>query len=137
MDNQNKQTEPAKEELTKTLLAVWALTATLAAVILAGLTISRLVMAQAGLQGVPERELPGNYQWTEAGQVTFITLYADHIFTKEGGPRYAFHRWEITRDGALLITWQTGLSRFTKIVGPGVFEGMNWNNNPLRMEMQH
>ena len=96
--------------------------------------IAGLVVVQSG---IPEQQLSGNHKWTEAEQVTFITLYPDHSFTKEGGPQYAFHRWEITRDGALLITWQTGLSRFTKIVGPGVYEGMNWNNNPLRMEKQH
>jgi hypothetical protein len=136
MDTQDNDIKKSAAEVTKSILVAWGVTATLVALVSASLAVALFLRTHQAFLGVPDRALAGKYKWSEAGQETFLTLYPDHNFTKEGGPKLPFHRWEVARDGALLIVWQTGISRFTRIVAPGRYEGRNWNNSALRMEKQ-
>jgi hypothetical protein len=136
MTTQDTDIKQSTSGVTKSILVAWAVTATLVALVSTSLVVSLFLRTHHGFLGLPDGALAGKYKWREAGQERFLTLHPDHGFTKEDGAKHAFHRWEVTRDGVLLITWQSGISRFTSIVAPRRYDGRNWNNTPLRMEKQ-
>jgi len=80
-----------------------------------------------------ESSIPGRYKLVEKGQVSFITLNADHTFNAKDGRTYPSYRWEILHDG-LLIVWQKSTSRFDSIESPGVYTGVKPNGTVFRLE---
>src|SRR5213594_1646729 len=123
----------------QTVLVVWAVTASLAALVLANTTLLFFLRAcqvsppfgALEFLRLPEGSIPGRYRFIQDGQERgLITLNPDHSFISPKGDTNPVYRWEITRD-ALLIQWQSGPQRFTVIERPGVFVSGKGN---LRME---
>ena len=123
----------------QTVLVVWAVTASLAALVLANTTLfyflrTRQVSPPFGTLEflcLPEESIPGRYRFIQDGEERgVITLNVDHSFISPKGDSNPVYRWEITRD-ALLIQWQSGAQRFTVIERPGVYVSGKGN---LRME---
>jgi hypothetical protein len=130
------------------MLLIWALTATLVALVAAVLATCFWFKAQrpmppaAAVTSAPflsltEGAVLGNYKWTwmnRPGDESLITLNADHTFTKDGKPNPG-HRWEITRD-ALVIFWLRSQDRLNRMERPGVFVETQDGVDIVRMEKQ-
>ena len=116
----------------QTILVVWAIGATVVALVSTGLAIFLFLQARRPLVfqspgvpaspflALPESAIPGRYKWvSKSGSESFITLNADHTFSK-GDTTNPLHRWEITRD-ALVIFWLRNQNRLNTIERPGVY----------------
>jgi len=84
--------------------------------------------------GVTESMIPGRYKWFQSGQEKgIITLFADHTFSNEKGEKFSAYHWELGPD-ALVLIWQSGLIRYTRIESNGVYVGLRTDQRPERME---
>ena len=54
-------------------------------------------------------------------------------FINKDGTTYSQYRWEILRDG-LLIVWQKGASRLNGMEAPGVYTSIKKNGIVVRLE---
>ena len=131
--------QPPTPKSRQTILIVWAVTASLAALILATTTLFYFLRARQVLPPfgtleflrLSEESVPGNYRFIQDGEEHgVITLNPNHSFVSPKGDSNPVYRWEITRD-ALLIQWQSGAQRFTVIERPGVYVSGKGN---LRLE---
>jgi hypothetical protein len=137
---------PRKE--TKTILLVWAIGATVAALIATGAAVwlflqkrpaaiphTSAVSASPFLD-LPESVIPGNYKWTsKSGSESFITLNADRSFIGKSGMPNPAHRWELTRN-SLVIFWLRSQNRLNRIERPGVYVEVQDGTEVARMEKQ-
>ena len=136
-----------QKETGQTILVVWAISATLMALVSTGLAVFFFMQARSPLASqtlsviaspfldLPESAVPGRYKWTsKSGSESFMTLNPDHTFTKEGAPNPA-HRWEITRD-ALVIFWLRSQTRLNRVERPGVYVETQDGVEVTRMEKQ-
>src|SRR5436190_12337720 len=121
------------------LLLIWATSATLAAVVLAAVAFwffvrTRQLTAEqqrsetaamssvssaSPFPGLRDSDVPGRYRWFHAGvDGGTIQLNADHTFVNKDGKILPKYRWELSRDG-LVIIWQSGqISRFAVMERP-------------------
>jgi hypothetical protein len=145
--NANQRTSvPAMETR---VLRLWAIIATLVAIVSTGFALffflqarSRLPLAPAESGAVdspfltlPDSALPGPYKWiSKSGSESIITLNDDHTFSKDGTTNPQ-HRWEIARD-ALVIFWLRNHNRLNKMERPGVYVEMRDGVETARMEKQ-
>ena len=138
------------------LFFIWAITATLAAVVFANVALllfvrareveskqKRLVrnVAEQNLANtgspfltLPESDVPGRYKFFENGEeMGIMVLQPDHKFINKDGTTYPTYRWEILRDG-LLIVWQRSVTRFTEMEKAGVYLAHGANGRKQRIE---
>ena len=128
-------------------LLIWALTATLAAIVFGNSTLilfmklrdakARPMVAQstpaasvvftrpqrsaAAFSQLQDSDVPGQYQFFQEGtKVGVITLLADHSIVNKDGETLPQYHWEITPNG-LVTMWQRGRIIFNTIVQPGVY----------------
>ncbi len=136
-----------QKETKPTLVFVWAISATLLALVSTGVAIFLFLQARhtslAQSPGAPaspfldlqESAIPGSYKWiSKSGSESVVTLNADHTFSK-GDTTNPLHRWEITRD-ALVIFWLRSQNRLNKIERPGVYIEVQNGVEVTRMEKQ-
>jgi len=136
-----------QKETKQTILVGWAIGATVMALVSTGLAIFFFLQARPPLVSqtpgvaaspfleLPESAIPGRYKWvSKPGSESFITLNADHTFSK-GGTTNPLHRWEITRD-ALVIGWLRNQNRLNTIERPGVYVEIQDGVEITRMEKQ-
>jgi len=135
------------KEPKQTILMVWAISATLLALVSSGIAVFLLIQTRppsnsqtptasaSPFLDLPESQVPGSYKWTsKPGSEGLILLNADHTFIKDGKPNPA-HRWEITRD-ALVLFWLRSQTRFNKIERPGVYVETMDGAETARIEKQ-
>jgi len=131
---------PAPGKSKQRLLLVWAIVATLAAVLFANVALllfvrtrelkqtqhpTRVTLNQANTASpflsLEESEVPGRYRFFENGEeMGIMTFTADHKYINKDGTTYPQYRWVILRDG-LMICWQRSHTIFTEIERPGVY----------------
>ena len=123
-------------------MRVWAIAATVAAFTFFNTTLFLLVRGRSRPQAasatsfatLSEASVPGRYRWLEEGEDKgVITLQPDHSFIAADGAAHQRYKWELTRD-AILIIFQKDVARFDSIESPGVYVGLNENNQRRRME---
>ena len=134
------------KETKQTLLVVWAIGATLLALVSTGVSVFLSIQARqrsnsqtpavsaSPFLDLPESQVPGSYKWVSKTGESHILLNADHTFVKDGNPNPA-HRWEITRD-ALVLYWLRSQTRFNKIEKPGVYVELMDGAETARIEKQ-
>jgi hypothetical protein len=128
-------------------LLIWALTATLAAIVFgnstlilfmklreakargmvttpaptASVTFARPQRSAATFTQLQDGDVAGQYQFFQEGtNVGIITLLADHSMVNKDGETLPQYRWEVTPNG-LVTMWQRGRIIFNTIVQPGVY----------------
>ena len=138
--------EPTTQDQTRrTILVLWAVAATLAALIATGCAVyfwsqlqqapvSQAPAASSPFIDLQESGIPGTYKWTSKGSESQILLNADHTFIKDGNPNPA-HRWALTRDG-LVIFWLRSQTRFNTMERPGVYVEKMDGTETARIEKQ-
>jgi hypothetical protein len=115
----------------RTPLLVWAITATLAAVVFAIVALLlfvrlRTLASPTGAAPSPfltlqESDVIGRYRFFEGtNDMGFIELLPTHSIINKDGTTYPQYRWEILRDG-LLTVWQKSTVTFKHIEKPGVY----------------
>jgi hypothetical protein len=83
--------------------------------------------------GIQESSIVGKYKWIESGMESgTLTLHEDHSVTNWKGEKKPGYRWELQKEGLLLI-WNRGFNFFPKVVAPGIYEGQK-NSQMFRME---
>jgi hypothetical protein len=140
---------PPGTEAKEGMLRLWAVSATLVAIVS---TASALFLffqarshpsvrppessaADSPFLSLPESAIPGAYKWiSKSGSESIITLNADHTFSKDGSTNPQ-HRWEITRD-ALVIFWLRNQNRLNRMERPGVYVEVRDGAETARLEKQ-
>ena len=137
------------EESTYTLLVIWGVAASLAAVLFAGAAVCFFLRARslsneqnpngeaASLAG-PETTFPGRYRLIEGEQqIGVVTLYSDHTFANEEGKKRPNYRWGFESD-VLVIHWLQATAYLTNTGARGVYAGVFVNTRkkdlPVRLE---
>jgi hypothetical protein len=131
-----------------TLLIVWAVAATFAALVSTGTALYFWLQAPGSpppraataslppFVELPENTIPGRYRWvSKSGSESVITLNADHSFTKDDNAPNPAHRWELTRD-ALVIFWLRSQNRMNILERPGVYVETKEGIEVTRLEKQ-
>lgn len=89
--------------------------------------------ASTAFAQLSEEELPGRYKWSDGDKVTYITLNDDHTFVNKDGTVYLTYQWELLPD-RLRIHWQSSMSEFTEVEGPGIFRRMRSDGVLTRLQ---
>lgn len=136
-----------RKENKPTLLLVWAISATILALVSTGvalfLLLARTAPATPSISAaaspfleLPESAIPGRYKWiSKSGSESIITFNPDHTFTREGEATNPRHRWEITRD-ALVVFWLRSQNRLNRLERPGVYIEVQDGLEITRLEKQ-
>lgn len=131
---------PAPGKSKQRLLLIWAIVATLAAVLFANVALLLFIHtrelkqtqsashttgsspgAASPFLSLLESEVPGRYRFFENGEeLGIMTFTPDHKYINKDGTTYPQYRWVILRDG-LMICWQRAHTVFTEIERPGVY----------------
>ena len=129
------------------LVLLWAIVATLVAITS---TVTSVVLflhlrSSAAHPVVPKATafselrddmIPGRYERFDGVESRgVLTLLPDHSFLDAKGNRTRVHQWEIGRD-ALLLTWSSGIERFTNIESPGVYTTIKPDGHVVRLEKE-
>ena len=135
----------SQQQLGRKLLLLWAIVATLIAVVSTGVALflslhtrrpSSLSTGASAFSALRDDVVIGRYKWTEGDEeIGIITLLADHTFIPPKGRQEKVHHWEIGQD-ALLIMFATSVRRFTTIESPGIYLSSKSDGRIVRMEKE-
>jgi hypothetical protein len=82
---------------------------------------------------VRERDIVGTYRWFQNGtELGSTMLAADHSVTTYRGEKKPGYRWELQKEGLLLI-WNKGFNYFSRVVSSGIYEGQK-DSSMIRIE---
>lgn len=141
---------PPRRKSTYTLLVIWGVVASLAALLFAGAAGFYFLRARSlstalnktATQAVAvgqEAGVPGPYRLIEGDQeLGVMTLYPDQTFANEKGEMRAKYRWVYQPDG-LVLRWLKAEAALTNVVGArgvyaGVFISPQKRGLPVRLE---
>jgi len=138
------EASPSRNQLSRTLLIIWAVAATLIGILSVSMVVFLFVRLQssarrldepalaretapamgvAHLTNVFESTLPGSYHWIMDGKERgIVTLYADHTASGISGEKSPRYRWFLQPQG-LVITWGNSYTVFTESAGTVRYRG--------------
>jgi hypothetical protein len=72
---------------------------------------------------IREKDIVGSYKWFQNGIEMGVTkLEPDHSLTSFRGEKKGGYKWELQKEGLLLI-WDKGFNFFPRVISDGVYEG--------------
>ncbi len=82
---------------------------------------------------VSERQIVGTYRWFQNGiEMGDTKLEADHSLTSVRGEKKKGYKWELQKEGLLLI-WDKGFNFFPTVISDGIYEGQK-DSSLIRIE---
>src|SRR5687767_3587326 len=154
MESMGNATESSSKANRATWLVVWAVGATVVALIATGAAVWFFLQARSvhrapsamsvttggeassPFLALPESAVPGRYKWiAQSGSESIMTLNDDRTFIGKSGMPNPAHRWELTRD-SLVIFWLKSQNRLNRIEKPGVYVEIRDGVEIARMEKQ-